>query len=309
MNPLVSIIIPVYNGSNYLAEAIDSALAQTYKNIEIIVINDGSNDDGKTEQVALSYGEKIRYYAKENGGVSSALNFGIEQMSGEYFSWLSHDDIYLPEKIDSQVKKIRTNQDIVLCYGSLMDKDKKPIKYRVKMLDKQLDGKGLFNKYIQGYGLNGLGFLIPKNVFADVGYFDESMRYLQDLDLWLRILWGDYRFICHKESLVVSRVHKAQTTNIMQDHFAKDRASLAVKHINLLNGLQQEKRKEFLKLYLLLFAKGGNKKACGLVKAHLKKGDYKGIRFKYFYYCFQGWIKNLFRKIREKIFKMKNLRG
>lgn len=68
--PLVSIVIPVYNGSNYLQEALDSAVAQTYKNLEIIVVNDGSTDD--TENIALSYGDKIRYFYKENGGTSTA---------------------------------------------------------------------------------------------------------------------------------------------------------------------------------------------------------------------------------------------
>ena len=106
-NPLVSIIIPVYNGGNYLAEAIDSALAQTYKNLEIIVVNDGSCDNGKTEEIALSYGDKIRYFRKENGGSSSALNYGIKQMNGEWFSWLSHDDLYYPEKIEKQVNYIK----------------------------------------------------------------------------------------------------------------------------------------------------------------------------------------------------------
>ena len=91
--PLVSIVIPVYNGSNYLGQAINSALAQTYKNIEILVINDGSTDDGVTERIAKAYGSQIRYYVKENGGVATALNFGIQKMRGEYFSWLSHDDM------------------------------------------------------------------------------------------------------------------------------------------------------------------------------------------------------------------------
>jgi hypothetical protein len=84
--PKISVVIPVYNGSNYLKFSIDSALKKSYKNIEVIVVNDGSSDQGKTEFVALSYGKKIRYYIKTNGGVASALNFGIKHMKGDYFS-------------------------------------------------------------------------------------------------------------------------------------------------------------------------------------------------------------------------------
>lgn len=97
--PKVSIVIPVYNGANYLREAIESALDQTYPNIEVIVVNDGSSDDGATEQVAFSFGNRIRYFSKENGGVASALNAGIRLMSGEYLSWLSHDDVYYSCKV------------------------------------------------------------------------------------------------------------------------------------------------------------------------------------------------------------------
>ena len=104
MEKKVTIIIPVYNGSNYVREAIDSALAQTYKNIEILVVNDGSTDEGATRDICLSYGDKITYYEKENGGVSTALNLGIEKMTGDYFSWLSHDDLYYPDKIEKQMK-------------------------------------------------------------------------------------------------------------------------------------------------------------------------------------------------------------
>ena len=115
-NPKVSIIIPVYNGSNYLKEAIDSALNQTYDNIEVLVINDGSNDNGETEKIALSYGDNIRYFKKENGGVATALNLGLEKMTGEYFSWLSHDDVYYPEKIEKQIQFLSQlkNKDVIL---------------------------------------------------------------------------------------------------------------------------------------------------------------------------------------------------
>lgn len=133
--PVVSIIIPVYNGSNYLAEAIESALAQTYRPLEIIVVNDGSRDDGASERVAKSYGDKIRYFPKNNGGVSSALNVGIKNMQGEWFSWLSHDDLYYPDKIKRQIQEIneRLNRkavqkpdDLVLyTAGELVDKDGK----------------------------------------------------------------------------------------------------------------------------------------------------------------------------------------
>ena len=103
-DPRVSIVIPVYNGANYLAQAIDSALAQTYSNVEVVFVDDGSTDGGETERVARGYGDRIRYLRKENGGVATALNAGIEVMTGEYFSWLSHDDLYLPEKVALQVQ-------------------------------------------------------------------------------------------------------------------------------------------------------------------------------------------------------------
>lgn len=93
--PMISIIIPVYNGSNYLRDAIDSAIAQTYSNKEIIVVNDGSKDYGHTEAICLTYADKIRYFHKENSGVASALNLGIANMRGEYFTWLAHDDFFM----------------------------------------------------------------------------------------------------------------------------------------------------------------------------------------------------------------------
>ena len=102
--PKVSIIIPVYNGSNFLAEAVDAALAQTYKNCEILVVNDGSTDDGASEKIALSYGDKVRYYLKENGGVSSVLNFAFEKMTGEWFSWLLMMIYIIPKKLKSRLR-------------------------------------------------------------------------------------------------------------------------------------------------------------------------------------------------------------
>src|SRR4029077_15584065 len=102
-NPMVSVVVPVYNGANYLGAAIESVLRQTYSNIEIVAVNDGSNDNGATERVALSYGKRVRYFFKSNGGVASALNRAISEARGEYISWLSHDDLYTSDKIERQI--------------------------------------------------------------------------------------------------------------------------------------------------------------------------------------------------------------
>ena len=134
----VTIIIPVYNGANYLAEAINSALNQTYSNIEVIVVNDGSNDNGATDRVALSYGNKIRYLTKENGGVASALNFGIEAADSEWISWLSHDDLYSPHKIENQLRHLNEINDdgktIIMCGNCNVDKNGN--NFRIEKKDK-----------------------------------------------------------------------------------------------------------------------------------------------------------------------------
>lgn len=208
--PLVSIVIPVYNGANYLGEAIDSALAQTYPNIEILVINDGSIDNEATERIAHSYGNRIRYYAKENGGVASALNMGIQKMRGEYFSWLSHDDIYLPNKVEREVEYLLShgNQNTIVfsAYqtidqnGNVIDNYNLPESVYTNIL-------GLISIDTERT-LNGCSMLIPKTIL-DNDQFDETLRYTQDYDLWLR-LSKKANFIYLDEYLFQSRQHPEQ---------------------------------------------------------------------------------------------------
>ena len=117
--PLVSIVIPVYNGANYLSLAIHSALAQTYRNIEILVVNDGSDDNGATARIARLYGDRIRYFEKKNGGVASALNLAIGEAKGLFISWLSHDDLYTSDKIERQIAHLTEQPEPNRCviYG------------------------------------------------------------------------------------------------------------------------------------------------------------------------------------------------
>lgn len=224
---LISIVIPAYNASNYLAEAIDSALAQTYPNVEIIVVNDGSKDDGATERIALSYGDKIRYFYKENGGSSSAINVGIANMTGEWFSWLSHDDLYVPEKLEKQLAYIESLQigaseiskHIFFSASELIDATGKVIRAfdakKAKILAKKVESfphNGYLIAEPTVYTFHGCSCLIHKSAFDAVGIFDEKLRLLNDLDMWFRLYAAHYKVHYVPEPLVKGRIHAKQVS-------------------------------------------------------------------------------------------------
>ncbi len=211
--PLVSIIIPVYNGEDYISLAIQSALRQTYKNIEIIVVDDGSID--KTSKICKSYGNLIRYIRKENGGVSSALNVGIENMNGEYFNWLSHDDIYLPNKVEIEIDFLKKNKllgtnTIVFSDHGVID-EKGNCKAIEKKFSSLLNTNPIYPLYRSD--INGLTLLIPKNAFDNVGLFDCNLKCVQDYQLWFDMYKYGYNFIHIPYILTFTRVHSKSTTN------------------------------------------------------------------------------------------------
>jgi glycosyltransferase involved in cell wall biosynthesis len=190
--PLVTIVIPVFNGSNYLAEAINSALSQTYKNIEIIVVNDGSSDDGATESIALSFGERIRYFYKENGGTSTALNVGIKNMLGEYFCWLSHDDLYRAENIEIQIRKLSELSDkatIIMTELDCMNADYEITVESTEYLSHRnmWPLRNEFNLYPVIYmKLHGCQLMFNRSIFEKVGLFDEDILVAQDYEFFSR---------------------------------------------------------------------------------------------------------------------------
>lgn len=208
--PKVSIIIPVFNGANFLRDAIESALAQNYGNIEIIVVNDGSNDAGQTEAIAKEFADKITYYSKPNGGVSTALNLGIEKMTGDYFSWLSHDDLYAVDKVKSQIDWLAglPSSERMIAYSN----------YQTLFVDKQelketrldMTAPRCFRYQIATDNrIHGCSLLIPHSAFLEHGLFSEKLRATQDYDLWFRFS-KSYTFVHLPKPLVIGRVHASQ---------------------------------------------------------------------------------------------------
>ena len=223
-NPLISIIIPVFNGSNYLESAINSALNQTYPNIEILVINDGSADEYATEKIADKYKDKIRYFYKENGGCGSALNLGIQEMKGEYFSWLSHDDLYLPNKINSQIEvlgRLVNKNTIIYSAFEVMDEYENHITYVYphKTLSPEKINLALV-PLLRGL-IHGCTLLIPKKLFTEIGTFDLAKKTTQDYALWFDFFRKvPLHYI--PQVLVKARIHASQDTQKLNSLHLKE---------------------------------------------------------------------------------------
>ena len=235
--PKVSIIIPVYNGSNYLKEAIESALAQTYKNTEVIVINDGSNDGGKTQAIINAYGKRIRGYYQPNSGVAAALNLGIDMMTGEYFSWLSHDDLYTPNKIASQINKLREvgNPKAIIYSG-----------YRtINELGEEIsvyDPAQMYSlaKYthplfpVLRLMVNGCTVLFHKSHFQRTGGFDSTLKTTQDYDMWFKLFREQIVIYC-PEIEVISRQHAAQGSRAAIEYHVQECETLWLRMLKSLS--------------------------------------------------------------------------
>ena len=307
----VSIIIPVYNGSNYVKEAIDSALKQTYEDKEIIVVNDGSTDGGLTEEICLSYGDKIRYFYKENGGVSSALNLGIKNMQGEYFSWLSHDDMYEPTKVEKQMAildAIPQKNVCAICLTRQIDKNSSFISGTLKIngieSGKIYSDKEMLKHLLSSQSLNGCALLIPKQVFDNNNLFDEKLRYNQDLKMWLYICLNGFSWICDDSLGVYSRIHNQQVTQTRRDLFYSDSKVLADDIIEKLKDITT-KEDNFLYLYACRLAKHNISVKVKQIKKLLKAKKLYSLpkKVKLNFIAFYGKLRPAIRRVYYKLFK------
>jgi glycosyltransferase involved in cell wall biosynthesis len=181
---LCSIIIPTYNHAKYIERSISCALAQTYKEIEVIVIDDGSTDD--TPEIVKKFGDSIIYHRKTNGGLGAARNTGLKMSSGKYIQFLDSDDIIDKKKVEKQVKILEKDERIAVVYSDCsctepggteigntsysLAENENPLPVLLK--------RTLFSVHAG---------IVRRSVIEDVGLFDESRVAQEDWDLWLRI--------------------------------------------------------------------------------------------------------------------------
>jgi glycosyltransferase involved in cell wall biosynthesis len=205
--PLVSVIIPAYNIAEYIAETLESVFAQTYKNYEVIIINDGSPDTIEFERVLEKYRDKIIYLKQENKGVGPARNFGIKHSNAELLAFLDGDDLWLPTFLESQVKFLQThNYDLVYSDAYLFG-------------DKYLGTKTYMNGGSPSEGEANFESLLSykccvmmsatvakKQSVVSVGMFNPTDIRAQDFDLWLRMAHAGSKIGYQRDVLAKYRV-------------------------------------------------------------------------------------------------------
>ncbi|MCC7201184.1 MAG: glycosyltransferase [Nitrospirae bacterium] len=213
--PKVSVIIPAYNRAGYIIQTLQSVFAQTFTDYEVIVIDDGSTDD--TEDALKPYSGRITYIRKANGGQGSARNVGIRMAKGEYIAFLDSDDLWLPEKLKTQVTFMDNHPEYGLTFSGceFIDDAGKVIGEWSSPLDFSFDSILLRGNYIMIPTV-----MVRRDVFDQAGLFNEARELIsvEDYDMWLRIgltykigyvdpVMARYRFHSGNISLSKKKMH------------------------------------------------------------------------------------------------------
>ena len=201
MEPLVSVITPVFNCEKYVGEAIKSVLSQSYRNVQLIVVNDGSTD--KSEQVIRQFSKQIKYLKKPHSGIGPTMNLGLSHATGEYLSFLDADDVWPESKLQLQLQTFM-DSDADLIFGHMQ-----------QYLSPELDVGEFRNIVMPTSPLPGYvagTMFTTKAIFEKVGAFPEHYEVGQFVDWYLRTKEKGLQNIMMEETLLNRRIHQTNTT-------------------------------------------------------------------------------------------------
>ena len=217
MKSLVSVIMPTYNHARYLSESISSVLNQSYRDWELIIIDNYSQDD--TESVVREYAGKdprIRYFQFSNNGIIAASrNHGIRQAQGEYVAFLDSDDIWMPEKLDEQMKVFEGMEGTGLVYSRAVgftDDGR-----HLHVMPKKIFSGNVFNRLLKNNFIGCSTVLVKNNILEEIGIFDvrTDLVSVEDYELWLRIARHN-KAVGLNQILVKYRIH-SQAVSMSQE--------------------------------------------------------------------------------------------
>ena len=199
--PLVSTVIPAFNAERFIKRAIDSALAQTYENIEIIIINDGSTD-ATAEIVGEFTDPRIICQNQKNAGLGNARNNGIRRSNGEYITFLDSDDYYLPEKVEEQVAFLLSNKqyEVVYCNAPHFYSENPNVLFLPRG---NRHSGNVLPELLKTSFINPNTLMAVREVFDKCSLFSEKRYYPEDWDMWLRIALAGFEFGYLDKNLVI----------------------------------------------------------------------------------------------------------
>lgn len=191
--PLLSVIIPVYNGEYFIQEAIESVFRQGYPHLEVLVVDDGSTDE--TALKVKSFKERVRYFHQENQGPGVARNMGIKNTSGEILSFLDVDDLWPESRLNMLMKKFEENPDLEIVLGHT--------------ISEALPGAGKVEpNFLKPYVIPSFGSgLFKREVFKKVGMIDAELRFSEDQDWFMRTKEQNVAMIIIKDVVLIQRIH------------------------------------------------------------------------------------------------------
>lgn len=223
--PTVSVVIPAYNCESFIAETLSSILNQTYKDIEIIVIDDGSTD--RTTQIAASFGDTVRVVQKPNAGVCKARNAGIAEARGEFICLMDHDDYWFPEKLERQLGEMERHpeaggvySEFILWYpnspdGAFPNPESFDLSSYPDDTDPEYSG-WIYHQFLMDCWILTSTAMFRREVFAACGVFDESLPYSEDWELWIRIS-HEYPLIKLTRPTTLYRQHPGQGNRLIRE--------------------------------------------------------------------------------------------
>lgn len=227
--PEITVVIPTYNRASIVSRAVESVLAQTHDDHEIILVDDGSTDDTKGR--LARYGSRIRYIYQENRGPSSARNAGLVNAQGRYIAFCDSDDRFLPSKLEKQIAYVRNNPDCHFLYTWYYNVNEHgEITKLRKPATCQSQEQLQYYLFTRKFTIRTSTVLVDRSCFDRAGFFNEKYWYSQDWDMWLRLA-AHYQGYCLEEALAEYWLHQ------------ENRSSLSVRTYH------PEIRESILKLY------------------------------------------------------------
>ncbi|MGA9771355.1 MAG: glycosyltransferase [Blastocatellia bacterium] len=269
----VSIIMPAYRVAEYIVAAMDSILAQTFTDYEIIIVNDGSPDTAEFELALEPYRNRVVYIKQENGGPSAARNVAINRARGQFLAFLDADDYWEPHYLDQQMAFLKKNPSVDLVYSDAILVGDSPLAGRSFMEITPSRGEVTFESLLGGHCTVLLsGTVVRRQAVINAGVFNEGLRYAEDYDLWLRLAKQGSRLAYQEQALLNKRMHSASLSS--------DRMKLHESALSVLEkakqepGLSQQGREaiaeQTARLTALVKLEQG--------KAHLSRGDFAGAQ-------------------------------